>query len=134
VRLAILAVSLGLMIACAAPRPAEPALTATPKPPTSTPALRPATATPAPNYREMRTRLTTPLGAMIIALRQNDRSAAAAHLAEFNQEGDRLMPLIESDMSVPASLLHSAIVSVRREPGNLPLLEKIRERLVIEIT
>lgn len=79
-------------------------------------------------------KLVHPLGAMIIALRQGDSSMTTGFFAEFNEAADEILPLIERDMSARASLMHSAIVSIRREPRNLKQLEQIRERLLLEIT
>lgn len=81
----------------------------------------------------MRTRLLTPLGAMIIAVRGNDRPQAAAHLADFNKVADEQLPVIERDMSRQANALHSAITNVRAHPGDLALLEQTRRDLLADI-
>jgi hypothetical protein len=129
---ALLIPLVGLIVACS---PTTPAIvtTPTPRPPTAVPTPRPPTATPTPNYRELRTRLVTPLGALIIAVRGNDRSQAAAHLAQFNQVADEILPRIDSDMSKEANALHSVIINVRSHPGNLAALEDDRRSLLAAI-
>lgn len=131
-----------LTVACgprpaAAPRPtstpAPPTAIPTPQLPTPTPLPKPPTSTPQPDYRGMRTRLLTPLGAMIVAIRGNDRTQAAAHLADFNKVADDVLPAIGNDMSKPANALHSAIVNVRSHPGDLAALEQDRRNLLADI-
>ena len=111
------------------PRPTSPA-----QPPTNVPAPATAKPTPAPNYRELRTRLVGPLSSMIVSLRQGDTRNAAAFLAEFNQNGDAVLTAIKDDTSVPASLLQSAIISVRTNASDIPTLEEVRRRLLTDIT
>lgn len=105
---------------------AEPAIQVPTPAPTAVP-------TPQPDYRGMRTRLLTPLGALIVANRGSDRAQAAAHLTDFNKVAESIMPIIELDMSTRANALHSAIVNVRSHPGNVAALEQDRLNLLRDI-
>jgi hypothetical protein len=123
VRLFILAVTTLYIAGCAsgsAPRQLSP---------TSPPAVT----APTPNYRAMRVRLLTPLGALIVALRGNDRTQAAAHLADFNQVADTILPSVAQDTSKEANALHSAITNVRSHPGDVSALENDRRALLADI-
>lgn len=133
-RLSTLTLALLVLLGCSAPQPSapRPTATATVVQPTMTP--RPATPTPQPNYRELRNKLANPLSAMIVSIRDNDRSTAAAFLAQFNAAADAMLPILRNDPSDNAALLQSAIVSVRAQPGNLAQLTTIRERLELDIT
>lgn len=144
-RLVLLIITAAVCTACSTPRaPAAPttptptrtaAPTATPRPavPTATLTPREPTNTPPPDYRGMRTRLLTPLGAMIIAVRGNNRPQAAAHLANFNHVADEVLPVIERDLSKQANALHSTIMNVRSHPGDLAALEQERRSLLAAI-
>jgi hypothetical protein len=82
----------------------------------------------------MRGRLLTPLGALIEAVRNRDPNrTAAGHLADFNREADAILPMIESDVSKQANVLHSAITNVRAHPGDVQNLEDIRRSLLADI-
>ena len=81
----------------------------------------------------MRTRLLTPLGALIIAVRSNDRTQAASHLADFNTVANDILPKIDKDVSKPANALHSAITNVRTHPGDVAALEEDRRQLLAAI-
>lgn len=81
----------------------------------------------------MRAKLVTPLSALIVAVRNNDRANAATFLAQFNAAGEEILPAIATDVSKPANILHSAIVNVRAHPGDLAGLEEIRRGLIAEI-
>ena len=116
-----------LLLAAACARPAAPPEL---RAPTPTSAPRPPTSTPTPDYRGMRQRLVEPLSALIVAVRSNDRAQAAGFLARFNAAGDEILPRIETDVSTPANLLHSAIVNVRAHPGDLAVLEQARQDLI----
>jgi hypothetical protein len=86
----------------------DPGPTRTPRPvvPTTTPAPTPV------NYLAMRQALLLPLGALIVATR-NDSPTRAQHLAAFNAEADKILPVIERDVSPNGNRLHSVIVNVR---------------------
>lgn len=87
----------------------------------------------AAHYAVMRNQLLTPLGALIVATRENSPRQAAV-LTAFNAEADQILPVIERDISCNASLLHSAIVSTReaasrKDPASL----EIQRRKLLEI-
>lgn len=101
--------------------------------PTVAPAIPTAVPTPQPNYRGMRTSLVIPLGALIVAVRNNNGPQSAAFLAQFNDAAESVLPVIASDTSKPGNALHSAIVNVRSHPGNLAALEQDRLSLLRDI-
>lgn len=125
--LTIVTISL-LLSACSAPAPvpttprptAAPAATAKPAP----------TATPQPDYRAMRQALLTPLGGLIVAMR--DRSDLTFHINAFEQAARDVEPKIANDLSKNGNLLHSAIFNTRHgiETKNLQELEGVRRTLL----
>lgn len=79
-----------------------------------TPATQPPTSTATPvvesasgqiDYAHMRSALLVPLGALIVSVR-NKSGTTEGHLANFNAAAERILPLIERDMSTSASALH----------------------------
>lgn len=127
-----------LLIACSPRAPQPSAVGAVPPTATIRPTAVPKptaapTNTPQPDYRSMRTRLLTPLGALIVATRGNDRTQAAAHLADFKRVGDDILPTIERDVSKQANSLHSAITNVPANPSDLNMLEQTRRTLLADI-
>ena len=78
----------------------------------------------------MARRLTRPLSALIVSVR--DRSPTqAARLVEFNEAAEPVLAAIKGDTSVEANRLHSAVVNVREAAlrGDVATLE--RERLTL---
>jgi hypothetical protein len=109
---------------------AAPTAVATPRP---APTERPPTATPAPDYRALREKILSPLGALIVTVREGKREDAAGWLAKFNQGADEILPVIERDLSKEGNALHSAIVNVRAHPSDLQALEEVRLHLLQDI-
>lgn len=116
-----------------------PSVVATPLPaptavatsaPTVTAPLVPTTAAKAPpatDYVKLRQDLMTPLGVLIVAVREKSPTADE-RLAAFNEAAGRVEPAIQGDLSINANRLHSAIVNVRGAAARKDLATLERER------
>src|SRR5687768_9207241 len=123
---------IALALGCTSATPAAPTATPAPPPPTATPAptstpAPTATAAPVPgrDYKAIRQPLLIPLGALIVA-RRAGQPTAAAWLTEFNKAADQVLPAIEGDTSVDATRLRTAITDIRAMPTDLQVLERSR--------
>lgn len=120
-------------IACTAPAP-SPAAPTTPALPTRPPATagpRLPTPTPQTNYREVAQPLVQPLGALIIAVRNNDAINARDFLAEFNQAANLVQIRLSGDETPKANTIRTAIDAVRASPRDLKVLERERDTLLV---
>jgi hypothetical protein len=83
------------------------------------------------NYVALSQQLAAPLGALIVALRDNSPTAPQ-YLASFNRAADQVSPAIARDVSIDANRLRSAIINVREaaERRDIATLERIRLQLL----
>lgn len=79
----------------------------------------------------MKSALLPSLGGLIVAVRDKSNTAPR-HLAEFNAAADKILPVIERDMSINANRLHSVIVNTREAAtrADLASLESQRRTLL----
>lgn len=128
-RLLVLVLAGGLLVACAPPAP-------TAVPPTATPASAPTAPAPSPtagvDYVALRTALLTPLGGLIVATR-DDSPTRAAQLAAFESAAAPVDAAIRGDTSTNANRLHSAIVNTREaaDRRDVQALERVRTELLM---
>jgi len=121
--LARLVLAVGL-VACGSGQAAAPVPTRTPPPPPGP------TGTPPPDYGAMRQALLLPLGALIVATRDNS-ATRQTHLDAFNAEADKVLPAIERDVSPNGNRLHSVIANVREAAPRRDVGALERERLAL---
>jgi hypothetical protein len=83
------------------------------------------------DYVALSQQLAAPLGALIVALRDNSPTAPQ-YLASFNRAADQVSPAIARDVSIDANRLRSAIIYVREaaERRDIATLERIRLQLL----
>jgi hypothetical protein len=124
-RLAILA--LILLSAC---QPVPPPSTPTPQP---SPTPQPTATVVRLNYPALRNQLLTPLGGLIVAMREG--SGVQFQVNEFEKAAKQVEPLIATDLSYNGNVLHSAIFNTRHAVStkNLAELESVRLSLINDL-
>jgi hypothetical protein len=108
-----------------------PAQTGAPRP-TAPATIVPTATTVRLDYVGLRTRLLTPLGGLIVAMRGD--TGVQYQVDAFEKVAHEIDPLIASDLSINGNRLHSAISNTRHaiSTKDVSELESVR-RLLLEI-